>query len=242
MRIIAKLDIKQSDLIKSIRFDGVRKIDSVMNIIDKYQKLEVDEIIILNPTGSLYNTKINQNLLREINKNFNIPISAGGGIKCLNDAKDLIKNGCEKIILNTLLHENIEEAKKIIKTFGSSSVIGSIQYKKFKNNFETFHTMSRVKTKFRLNELVKFLEDIEIGEIILNNIENDGRLNGVDEDLELIDIIRKKSNIPFLINGGFYSFKQLEKYKELFSGIVVSSALHFEKINNMDIKKFKKSI
>ena len=65
MRIIAKLDIKQSDLIKSIRFDGVRKIDSVMNIIDKYQKLEVDEIIILNPTGSLYNTKINQNLLRD---------------------------------------------------------------------------------------------------------------------------------------------------------------------------------
>ena len=51
MRIIAKLDIKQSDLIKSIRFDGVRKIDSVMNIIDKYQKLEVDEIIILTPQG-----------------------------------------------------------------------------------------------------------------------------------------------------------------------------------------------
>ena len=88
--------------------------------------------------------------------------------------------------------------------------------------------MSRVKTKFKLNELVKFLEDIEIGEIILNNIEKDGRLNGIDEDLELIDII-KKSNIPFLINGGFYSFKQLEKYKELFSGIVISSALHFEK-------------
>ena len=96
--------------------------------------------------------------------------------------------------------------------------------------------MSRVKTKFKLNELVKFLEDIEIGEIILNNIEKDGRLNGIDEDLELIDIIKKKSNIPFLIIGGFYSFKQLEKYKELFSGIVVSSALHFEKINNMDIK------
>ena len=81
-----------------------------MNIIDKYQKLEVDEIIILNPTGSLYNTKINQNLLREITKNFNIPISAGGGIKCLNDAKDLIKNGCENHIKYSL-HENIEEAK-----------------------------------------------------------------------------------------------------------------------------------
>ena len=95
------------------------------------------------------------------------------------------------------MHENIEEAKKIIKTFGSSSVIGSIQYKKFKNNFETFHTMSRVKTKFKLNELVKFLEDIEIGEIILNNIEKDGRLNGIDEDLELIDIIKKKATYHF---------------------------------------------
>ena len=242
MRVIAKLDIKQSDLIKSIRFDGVRKIEPVMNIVNKYQKIDIDEIIILNPTGSLYNTKIDQNLLREINKRFNIPISAGGGIKCLNDAKNLINNGCEKIVLNTLFHENVEEAKKIIKIFGSASVVGSIQYKKVKNNFETFHTMARVKTKYKLDELVNFLEDIGIGEIVLNNIENDGRLNGIDENPELIDIIRKKNNIPFLVNGGFYSFEQLEKYKKLFSGIVISSALHFEKINNADIQKFNESI
>ena len=242
MRIIAKLDIKQNDLIKSIRFDGVRKINSVMNVLNKYEKLDIDEIIILNPTGSLYNSKIDQNLLREINKNFNIPISAGGGIKCLDDAKNLINNGCEKVILNTILHENLVEAKKIIKTFGSASVVGSIQYKRVKNNFKTFHTMSRVKTKYDLDELVNFLEDIGIGEIILNNVENDGRLCGIDEDLNLIDIIKKKSNVPFLINGGFYSFGQLEKYKKLFSGIVISSALHFDRINNVDIEKFKKSI
>lgn len=242
MRIIIKLDIKQNDLIKSIRFDGVRKIDPIKKVIKKYQKYNIDEVIVLNSTGSLYNTKINVNLLKEINKSFNIPIAAGGGIKLLNDAKNLIHNGCEKIILNTLFHENIEEAKKIIKTFGSASVIGSIQYKKVKNNFETFHTMSRVNTKYRLFDLINFLEDLGIGEILLNNIDNDGKLNGIDEDIELIDMVNKKNNIPFLVNGGFNSFEQLLKYKNLFSGIVISSALHFGKINNVDINKFKSTI
>ena len=192
MRVIAKLDIKQNDLIKSIRYDGVRKIGNPEEYIKKYVNFDIDEIVILSPTSPLYNTKIDLDFLKRLNKYCNIPIMAGGGVKKLNDAKDLIKNGAEKIILNTLFHENIEETRKIIKTFGSTSVVASIEYKKVGNKYETFHTMARSKTSLNLKDSIDYLEEIEVGEIILNNINNDGKLNGIDEDEEVIKIINEK--------------------------------------------------
>ena len=242
MRIIAKLDIKQSHLIKSIRYDGVRKIGDLKNYLKKYLTFDLDEIVFLNCTGSLYNSKINLNLLNEMNSLCNFPISAGGGIKNLDDASKLIFNGCDKIILNTLIHENLNEAKKIINTFGSASVVGSIQYREKDEIFETYHTMARVKTKYNLRECINFFEESGVGEIILNNIDNDGKISGIDENSKLIKIIQDKRNIPFLINGGFKSFEQIKKYNKIFSGIIISSALHFNKIEYNDIRNFKEFI
>lgn len=242
MRVLAKLDIKQSKLIKSIRYDGVRKLGEVKNYLEKYLNYDLDEIVFLNCTGSLYNTKIDYKLLNEMNSLCNFPISAGGGIKSLDDANKLIFNGCDKIILNTLVHENLKEAKKIVDTFGSASIVGSIQYRKKDEKFETYHTMARVKTKYTLSDCINFFEESGVGEIILNNIDNDGKISGIDEDPKLIEIIQKKKNIPFLVNGGFKSFEQIKKYQKIFSGIIISSALHFNKINLSDIENFKKFI
>ena len=237
MRIIAKLDIKQSHIIKSIRYDGVRKIGDIKEYLERYLKFNLDEIVFLNCTGSLYNTKINLNLLNEMNSMCNFPISAGGGIKNLDDAKKLIFNGCDKLI-----HENLHEAKKIINTFGSASVVGSIQYREKDKKIEVYHTMARIKTKYSLEECINFYEDTGVGEIILNNIDNDGKISGIDESPKILEIIEKNKNIPFLVNGGFNSFEQIKKYYNLFSGIIISSALHFGEIDYHDINKFKKFI
>mgnify|MGYP005994989461 FL=1 len=102
--------------------------------------------------------------------------------------------------------------------------------------------MARVKTKYTLSDCINFFEESGVGEIILNNIDNDGKISGIDEDPKLIEIIQKKKNIPFLVNGGFKSFEQIKKYQKIFSGIIISSALHFNKINLSDIENFKKFI
>ena len=178
----------------------------------------------------------------KMNSICNMPISAGGGIKNLKDAKKLIFNGCDKLILNTLIHENLNETKKIIDTFGSASIIGSIQYRVKDKITETYHSMARVKTNYNLEECVDFLEEVGVGEIILNNIDNDGKILGIDESQEIIGLIKKKKNIPFLINGGFNSFENIKKYKNVFSGIIISSALHFNKISKKDVTNFKNFI
>ena len=242
MRIIGKLDIKQTQLIKSIRYDGVRKLGNIKKYLDKYLNFNLDEVIILNCTGSLYNTKIDYKLLKELNSVCNFPVCAGGGIKSLDDAKKLIFNGSDKIVINSLIHENVKEAQKIVDTFGSASVVGSIQYRMKNSKFETFHTMSRVKTKYNLIDCINYFEDIGVGEIILNNVDKDGKISGIDDSPEVLEIIEEKKDIPFLINGGFNSFHQLKNMNKLFSGIIISSALHYEKISIFDILEFKKFI
>ncbi len=242
MRIIGKLDIKQTQLIKSIRYDGVRKLGDVKKYLDKYINYYLDEIIILNCTGSLYNTKIDYKLLNKLNSVCNFPVCAGGGIKNLDDAKKLIFNGSDKIVINSLIHENLKETRKIIDAFGSASVVGSIQYRRTDSKFETFHTMARVKTKYDLVDCINYFEEAGVGEIILNNIDKDGKISGIDDSQEILELLEKNNRIPFLINGGFNSFQQLKRLNKLISGIIISSALHYEKINILDILKFKKFI
>ena len=102
--------------------------------------------------------------------------------------------------------------------------------------------MARVKTKYNLVDCINYFEDAGVGEIILNNIDKDGKISGIDDSPEILELIEKNNHIPFLINGGFNSFQQLKRLNKLISGIIISSALHYEKINVLDILKFKKFI
>ena len=144
MRIIARLDVKTGFLIKSIKFDGQKKIGPPENFAFKYYENNIDELLILNNTGSLFNTLLDSNILEKIRSKVSIPISAGGGISSTKDAEKLINSGCDKIIINSLLYENPKVFSEIVSVFGSSSVIGSIQYKR-----------NRLKRKIYQNQYIR---------------------------------------------------------------------------------------
>ena len=163
MRFISRLDIKNDLLIKSISFDGVKKIGNPEIFSNKYYKNGIDEIMLINNTGSLYGTKLNPELVKKIRSNKNCPISAGGGIDCLNDAISLNNSGADKIVLNSLIHKNEIESKKIIDYLGGSSVIGAIQTKKIGDEFKTFYEMSREYSGKNLNQTIEKYIEIGIG-------------------------------------------------------------------------------
>ena len=116
-----------------MQHEGIYKIGNAEEIAKKYYKEGIDEIFLINNTGSLFQTKIDTSLIYKIRKNKIIPIACGGGIKNLSDAKELIKNGADKVVINSLFSEDKEEVKKIINEFGSSSVVG------FNTKSERYH-------------------------------------------------------------------------------------------------------
>ncbi|MDA7552997.1 HisA/HisF-related TIM barrel protein [Candidatus Pelagibacter sp.] len=232
MRIISRLDIKTDLLIKSIQFDGVRKIGNPEQFAVKYFNENIDEIFLINNTGSLYNTQLNGLIVKNIRSKVSIPIAGGGGIRSLENAENLINSGCDKIVINSLIHENPKIFSQIISMFGSSSVVGSIQYSRIKKD-TTYYKMARETTGIKLSDMIKKYIDLGCGEILITEINNDGRFLGLD--LELIDITKQFEQVPILIGGGFKDEEDIEAFNLHASAVVISSALHYEKIKIKDL-------
>ena len=228
MRLIARLDLKNNFLIKSVKYDGVRKIGDILNYSERYYHSSINELIISNITGSLYKTKIDCCLLKNIRKAVFMPIAAGGGILNLNDAIELIKSGCDKVIINSLIHTNSREAKKIINVLGSSSVIGAIQYSNIGGS-RTYFNMGREKTGLCVEKTISLYKELGVGQILLTNIDKDGTYQGLDRDA--LSFLKSKDSMPYLIGGGFSSLDELKYFKDIFSAVVISSSLHYSKID-----------
>ena len=232
MRLIARLDIKNNYLIKSIKYDGVRKIGLPEQYAKKYYEENIDEIFLTNVTGTLYKTKLSTEILKNIRQKVHIPIASGGGIENIEDAESLIKNGSDKVIINSIIHTNIKAANEIIKNIGSSSVVGSIQYTSDKKLL-THYKMGREKTGLNLFDTIKKYNDLGIGEILCTNIGKEGTYSGLDKTV--LDIIGNFSSMPILIGGGFLNKDELIHFKDKVSAVVISSSLHYKKVELNDV-------
>lgn len=238
MRIIARLDIKNNILIKSIMFDGVKKLGDPEAFANEYYEKGIDELMLINNTGSLYNTKLNTNLVKKIRHKKLIPISAGGGISNYDDAIKLIDSGCDKIIINSIVHKNKLEAEKIINSLGSSSVVGSIQFEKRNNKFVTLYEMARETTSLTLYDTLKLYYELGIGEVLLTDVSRDGCYFGLSDQIsEEISIYHDK--MPILLSGGFSQVEEINIYNKYLSGVVISSSFHYRKLTIDNVIKYR---
>ena len=226
MRIIARLDIKTGTLIKSIQFDGQKKIGNPYEFALNYYNENIDEIFLINNTGSLYDTLLEVKIVESIRSKISIPIAGGGGIKNSDDAKKLFNSGCDKIVINSLLYESPKTFSEIVSIFGSSSVVGSIQYDQKKDL--TYYKMARELTGLNLDDTIKKNIEFGCGELLITEINRDGHYSGLSKDL--VDVAKSFKEVPILIGGGFRDVEEFKDFKNYISAIVISSSLHYKKI------------
>jgi len=164
----------------------------------KFQKIafSIDELIVINATRGEKNLSKFTKILDRLVDNVYIPISAGGGVSSLEDAKLLFNHGADKLIINTALFKNTNLISNIVKYYGKQSIIASIDYK----DNEVFISDGRKKAGPYLEQYVKQIELLGVGEIYLNSIEKDG--TGFGYDLNTIELIADKINTPLIVAGG----------------------------------------
>jgi cyclase len=160
----------------------------------------IDELIILNATKSNKSINAFANTISKVVKNVFIPIAAGGGVKNMNEAELLFNSGADKIVLNSSLIENPVFVKELIKNYGSQSIIASVDYRKINDKLYVFINDGSVKIELTLIDYIKYLENLGVGEVYLNSIENDG--TGFGYDLETANTIINNVRIPIIIAGG----------------------------------------
>jgi cyclase len=221
-RLIPFLLIHDDGLIKTINFSNPKYVGDPINAVRIFNEKQVDEIIICDKKPSLMDLPPNFDLIKKLAVECRMPFCYAGGIKELSQAEKIIGMGVEKIGLNTALFEDKQLLTTCVSSLGSQSVVAIIDVKK--NLFGTYKIFSNgglKKQNISLPEWIERVQELGVGEIVLNNISRDGMMNGYD--IDLIDLVQKRLSIPLTVLGGAGSD---EHFKDLYSryGIIGASA------------------
>lgn len=199
-RIIPCLLLEDGNLVKTKRFNDSTYLGDPINAIRIFNEEEADELCVLDISARKRGA-INFSLLKDIVSEAFIPLSYGGFIQTVEDAKTLFRMGFEKVVFNTALTTNADVVRETVKFVGKQSVIASIDIKK--NFWGKYHCYAEGgKKEIDLNYLkyLSYVEELGVGEVFINSIDNDGMMCGYD--LQLIKKITENTSLPVIACGG----------------------------------------
>lgn len=235
-RVIARMDIKTTNLIKGIQFEGLRVIGNPIEYARRYYEQQADELIYIDTVASLYDRSYMGELIRETAKEVFIPITVAGGIRSPQDAENLFRSGADKIGINTAAVKNPNILRDIAETFGNQAVVLQLDVKRTSIGFEVYIDCGREKTGLSALEWVKQAQDLGCGEILLTSIDRDGTRKGFD--YEMIAQLAPLISVPLIVSGGYGQASHLDEILTHVQpdAIAIGSALHFNKDSIESIK------
>ncbi len=188
-------------LVKTIRFKDHNYIGDPINAIRIFNELEVDELIFLDITATKENRKPNLEMLRKIASECFMPLTYGGGVKNVDEIKEILNIGIEKVAINSHSFENADLIKKASGLFGSQCIISSVDVKKDRSGkYEVFKSGGTENTHISPEVWAAEMEKAGAGEILLTSVDRDGTWSGYD--IELIKKVTDSVNIPLIASGG----------------------------------------
>ncbi len=241
-RLIPVLYIKNGLIVRSEGFSYHQNIGNVVNEAHRYNEWNVDELIYIDISREKYydlrrddhNVKSYSsigNIINKISKVCFMPLTFGGGIRTMEDIGYRIKNGADKITLNTGAFENPKLITQIAEKYGSQAVVISIDYRVINGQPIVFTNFGQKNTGKSVYVWIKECEDFGAGEIFLNSIDRDGRANGYD--IKTIAKTVSSTKLPVIACGGA---GQLEDFVELakktnVSAIAAGNIFHFTELS-----------
>ena len=226
--IIPKLDIKNGLLIKGINLEGLRVLGDPYDFAKFYYECGADEICYVDNVATLYGTNDLKKFISRTAKDLFVPMTVGGGIRSVEDIRQILSYGADKVCLNSQLIKTPNLILKAKKIFGSSTLCAIVETIKIDNNY--FISCSNGRDLVRKDPLswAQNLEDLGIGEIFLTSVNKEGLKNGFD--INIVEKISDKLKIPVIAHGGAGNFNHVKKIiKDTnIDGVAISSLFHYE--------------
>jgi cyclase len=209
-RIIPCLLIQNKGLVKTVNFKDPKYVGDPINAVKIFNEKEVDELIVLDIDATKENRGPNLKMIKSLADECRMPFCYGGGITTVEQAVKIISLGAEKIALSYSALTNINLCQEIGDIIGNQSVVVVLDVKKKKifGGYDIYTHNGTKKSNWKLNDLISKLEEIGIGEIVINSIDNDGLMQGYD--LPLIESIREKCSMPITVIGGAGSIQHIK--------------------------------
>jgi len=207
-RLIARLDIKGSRLIKGIRFEGLRVLGDPCDAARRYASAGADELLYIDAVASLYGRNGLADLLRRTSREVFIPVTAGGGVRSVADAAALLAAGADKIAVNSAALQRPELITELAEAFGSQCVVASIQARRTgPAAWEAMAEAGRERSGLEVLAWIERVQQLGAGEILLTSVDQDGTCAGPDQELQraAAGLVR----VPLVLGGGFGSVNQV---------------------------------
>jgi len=208
IRLIARLDIKGQNLIKSIHLEGLRVIGLSNEYALLYYLQGADELIYMDCVASLYGRNNLVDIIKTAAKDIFIPITVGGGIRSCDDALDILRAGADKVAINTAAVADPGLITSIARRFGSQCMVLSVEAKHIRQDrWEVYTNNGRERTGLDVIEWIKRGVAMGAGEILLTSIDKEGTRKGFD--IELVKAVSTEVNVPIIASGGMGKLEDL---------------------------------
>ena len=236
-RIIPCLDIDNNRTVKGVNFLNLIDAGDPVELAKIYSNEGADELVFLDITATKDKRKTLSKLAKKISENINIPFTVGGGIKSLDDVSSLLRNGADKISINTQAVKTPNLVNEISLKFGNQCVVVAIDAKFVNDSWFVYLVGGREKTKIKLIDWALEVQDRGAGEILFTSMNNDGTKSGF-----ALDILQKLSDrltIPVIASGGAGT---IQDFTDVFKigkadAALAASVFHFKEIEIKNLKE-----
>ncbi|AKM82203.1 TPA: imidazole glycerol phosphate synthase subunit HisF [Candidatus Berkelbacteria bacterium] len=239
VRVIPTLLWKDVGLVKGIGFDSWRRVGSLLPAIRVYNTRQVDELILVDITATADNHKLDLETISEMSCECFVPFTVGGGIKKVDDIKQLLRAGADKVAINSAAYDDPTIITEGAKLFGSQCIVASIDAKKNKDGkYICYSHAGKKKRNIEVSVWAKKLEELGAGEILITSIEKDGTMDGYD--INLIKAVTNVVSIPVIASGGAGSYEDLYQAisKGKASAVAAASIFHYTEQTPMEAKGY----
>ena len=238
IRLIARLDVKDTNLVKGIQLEGLRKLGDPNLFAREYYEQGIDELLYIDIVASLYNRNNLSDIVRKTVDDVYIPVCVGGGLRSVEDVRHILSMGADKVAINTAAIKRPELITEVANAFGSQCMVLSIQAKRSRTwpgKWEAYYDNGRAHSGYDVVEWAKRGVALGAGEILLMSVDNEGLQRGMD--LELIEAVTKAVNVPVICGGGVGCGDDIvDGAKAGADAVACAAVLHYKKETVQELK------
>lgn len=243
IRVIPCLDVNNGRVVKGVNFVNLRDAGDPVECATAYDKAGADEVVFLDITASSDGRNTVVDMVREVAKKLFIPFTVGGGIRTVEDFKVILREGADKVAVNSAAIKRPELIREAAEKFGSQCVVVAIDAKRREpfDGWNIYLNGGRVDTGIDAIEWAKKAEALGAGEILLTSMDCDGTKEGFD--IELTRAVSDVVGIPVIASGGA---GKLEHFMEAVTeghadAVLAASLFHFKELEIREVKEYMKA-
>lgn len=235
-RLIARLDVKGENLIKGVHLEGLKVLGDPGKFAAQYYEQGADEIIYMDLVASLYGRSKLTKIVSETAYNVFVPLTVGGGVRSVDDVRELLAAGADKVAINTGVVNCPKLISDVAKKFGSQCMVLSIEAKNTgKREWEVYTDCGREKRGIKVVDWVREAISLGVGEILLTSIDQEGTRKGFD--IELVDSVMSIASVPVIASGGYGEAEHLRQIIGTgVNAVAFADSIHYGRANFSDLR------